>query len=67
MSKFVKVKYEDCRYTQNGGNDMWLNLDNIVAVEEQTKFVYLTSGQVFPLSEDSLAELIEVLKGGVQG
>lgn len=64
MSRFVKVKYTDCRYTQNGGHDMWLNLDNIVAFEEQTNFVYTTSGQVFRISDDTVAKLIEALKGG---
>ena len=64
MNEFVKVKYEDCRYTQNGGNDMWLNLDNVVAFEEQTRLVYTTSGQVFPISKETVPKLIEALKGG---
>ena len=66
MSKFVKVKYEDCRYTKSGGNDMWLNLDNVVAFDEHTNFIYTTSGQLFPISEDTTAKLIEALKGGAE-
>ena len=64
MSKFVKVKYADCRYTQKGGHDMWLNIDTVVAFEEQTNFVYTTSGQVFPINKESSPTLIEALKGG---
>jgi hypothetical protein len=64
MSKFVKVKYNDCRYTQKGGHDMWLNIDTVVAFDEQTNFVHTTSGQVFPISEESSPTLIEALKGG---
>lgn len=66
MSRFVKVKYADCRYTQNGGHDMWLNLDNIVAFEENAKMVYVASGQVFPISEETVPKLIEALKGGAE-
>lgn len=60
---FVKVKYEDCRYTQNGGNDMWLNLDNIVAIDEDAHMVYTTNGTVFPISKDTMPKLIEAMKG----
>ena len=66
MSRFVKVKYADCRYVQEGGHDMWLNLDNIVAFEEQPSFVYTTSGQVFYISEDTAPKLIEAMKGGAE-
>ena len=66
MSRFVKVKYADCRYTQRGGNDMWLNLDNIDAFDEHTKFVYTIGGNTFSISDDSAPKLIEALKGGAE-
>ena len=64
MSKFVKVKYNDCRYTQKGGQNMWVNIDNIVAFDEVSKTIFCTSGQVFSISKETALKLIEVMKGG---
>lgn len=66
MNGFIKVKYEDCRYTPIGGNNMWLNLDNVVAFEEEINMVYTTSGQSFRISDDTKSNLLEALKGGAE-
>ena len=66
MSKFVKVKYSDCRYTPEGGSDMWVNLDNIIALDEQAKLVYFIGGSSFPISENDVPKLIEAMKGGAE-
>lgn len=66
MIRFVKVKYADYRYPQKYDNDMWLNLDNIVAFDEHAKFVYTTGGNIFSISDDSATKLIEALKGGAE-
>ena len=66
MSEFVKVKYADCRYTRDGGHDMWVNLDNIVAFDEVARMIYFTSGQVFPISKETAPKLIEAMKWGAE-
>ena len=64
MSRFVKVKYVG-RYTQSKGNDLWLNLDNIIAVDEHTKSVYVSNGadgDVFMITDETMPTLIEALE-----
>lgn len=67
MSKFVKVRYRD-RYTKAEGNDLFLNLDKIIAVDEVNRAVFVVaetnSGNIFCLTEETMPKLIEELKGG---
>jgi hypothetical protein len=67
MSRFIKVKYIDYS-TQSEGNDLWLNLDNVIAVDEHTRAVYLTNDasleNVFIITKDTFSTLIEALKQG---
>lgn len=66
MSRFVKVKNMDCRFTPDGGSDVWVNLDNIIVFDEQAKQLYLKGGITFPINEDDVPKLIEAMKGGAE-
>lgn len=67
MSRFVKVRYRD-RYTKADGNDLFFNLDKIIAVDEVNRAVFVeaetNTGNIFCLTEETLPKLLEALKGG---
>lgn len=63
MPKFVRVKYNE-GYTNPEGNNLWLNLDNIVAVDEVTNIVWCVPDFTYIIDEEDMPKLIEALKGG---
>lgn len=64
MSGFIKLKYDDFRYTKEGGNDIWLNIDAVEVFDEDAKLVYMASGKVFRISEDTAQTLTGSFEGG---
>ena len=65
MSNFVRVKYSG-RYTASDGNYLWLNLDNVVSVDETNRGVQCVGQETnfYVINEESMPKLIEALKGG---
>ena len=65
MSRFVRVKYTD-RFTRPQGNYMWLNLDNVISVDENNRGVQCTGQETsfYVIAEESMPELLKALKGG---
>ena len=65
MSKFVRVKYKD-RFTKVEGNYMWLNLDNVISVDENNRGVQCVGQETnfYVINEESMPELLKALKGG---
>lgn len=66
MSKFVRVKYND-RYTKEEGNYLWLNLDNIISLDEDNRGCCCIGRDAFyVIDEESMPALLEALKGGAE-
>jgi len=65
MSRFVRVKYTG-RYTQDEGNYMWLNLDNVISVDENNRGVQCVGQETnfYVINKESMPELLNALKGG---
>lgn len=65
MMKFVKLRYYD-RYTRNEGNDLWLNLDKVIGIDENSNTVHCVGDYFYHIDEKSLPTLIEALKGSAE-
>ena len=66
MSKFVRVKYND-RYTKEEGNYLWLNLDNIISLDEDNRGLCCIGRDAFyVIDEESMPVLLEALKGSAE-
>ena len=63
--KFVQVRYYD-RYTRKEGNDLWLNLDKVIGVDENSNTVYCVGDYFYHIDEKTFPTLIEALKGGAE-
>ena len=65
MSKFVKVKFRD-RFTQPEGNTLWLNLDNVISVDEDARYVQCVGDKTnfYVIDAESMPYLLDELKRG---
>ena len=64
MSKFVRVKYAN-RFTQGDGNSLWLNLDNVISVDENNCGVQCVGQETnfYVIDKESVSALIKAWKG----
>lgn len=63
--KFVQVRYYD-RYTRKEGNDLWLNLGNVISVDENSNTVHCVGDNFYTIDKKSVPTLIKALKGGAE-